>query len=147
MKNPVARWIQGGLGDTMFGGAVDGRHLYWGLQSGGIISVDLATGVEQWWAGWNATPDIYRHPGVSGAVALIPGVIFAGGMDGRMRAVASFDGRTLGDFDTNKDFQTVNGRHNRRSGPCCRRQHDFCRLRVPGLQGGMPGNVLLAFAL
>ncbi|MFL6416044.1 MAG: PQQ-binding-like beta-propeller repeat protein [Bryobacteraceae bacterium] len=150
-KNPVARWIQGGLGDTMFGAAVDTQHLYWGLQSGGIISVDLATGVEQWWAAWGSAPEMYRHPGVSGAVALIPGIIFAGGMDGRMRAVASFDGRALWEFDTNKEFQTVNGvtAHGGTigaAGPVVVDGMVFVGSGYPGFQGGMPGNVLLAFA-
>ena len=150
-QNPVARWIQGGLGDTIFGGAVDGQYLYWGLQSGGVIALDLTTGVEKWWTPWNASPEMYRHPGVSAAVSLMPGVIFATGMDGRVKALQSFDGRTLWEFDTNKEFATVNGipAHGGTigaGGAIVVNGMVFVGSGYVGFQGGMPGNVLLAFA-
>ncbi len=150
-KNPVARWIQGGLGDTVMGGAIDGHDLYWGLQSGGVIALDLGSGVEKWWTPWNAAPDMYRHPGVSAAVTLMPGVLFAAGMDGRLKALQSFDGRTLWEFDTNKAFDTVNGiaAHGGTigaGGPIVVNGMVFVGSGYLGFQGGMPGNVLLAFA-
>lgn len=149
-KNPVARWVKGGLGDTVFGGAVDGQYLYWGLQSGGVIAIELATGAERWWTPWNATPEMYRHPGVSAAVSLMPGVIFATGMDGRIKALQSFDGRSLWEFDTNKEFDTVNGvaAHGGTIGAGGAIAVDgmvFVGSGYLGFQGGMPGNVLLAF--
>jgi len=149
-KNPVARWVKGGLGDTVFGGAVEGQYLYWGLQSGGVIAVDLATGTEKWWTPWNATPEMYRHPGVSAAVSLMPGVIFAAGMDGRIKAMQTFDGRTLWEFDTNKSFETVNGfpAHGGTIGAGGAIAVDgmvYVGSGYLGFQGGMPGNVLLAF--
>jgi polyvinyl alcohol dehydrogenase (cytochrome) len=149
-KNPVARWVKGGLGDTVFGGAVEGQYLYWGLQSGGVIAVDLATGTEKWWTPWNAAPEMYRHPGVSAAVSLIPGVIFAAGMDGRIKAMQTFDGRTLWEFDTRKSFETVNGvtAHGGTigaGGAIAVGGMVYVGSGYLGFQGGMPGNVLLAF--
>ena len=81
----------------------------------------------------------------------MPGVIFAAGMDGRVKALQSFDGRTLWEFDTNKDFQTVNGvpAHGGTigaSGPIAVDGMVFVTSGYLGFQGGMPGNVLLAFA-
>jgi polyvinyl alcohol dehydrogenase (cytochrome) len=150
-ENAVARWIKGGLGDTLFGGAIHGQNLYWGLQSGGVVNVDIATGIEKWWTAWNASPEMYRHPGVSAAVSLMPGVIFAAGMDGRIKALQSFDGRTIWEFDTNKDFNTVNGvaAHGGTigaGGPIVVDGMVFVGSGYLGFQGGMPGNVLLAFA-
>ena len=73
-KNPVARWVKGGLGDTLFGGAVEGQYLYWGLQSGGVIAVDPPRALKVV-DSWNATSEMYRHPGVSAAVSLMPQIL------------------------------------------------------------------------
>ena len=45
----------------------------------------------------------------SAAPTVIPGVVFAGGLDGHMRAYSTEDGRILWDVDTVRDFETVNG--------------------------------------
>jgi polyvinyl alcohol dehydrogenase (cytochrome) len=42
-------------------------------------------------------------------VTLIPGVLFAGSLDGHLRAYEARTGATIWDFDTTHDFSTVNG--------------------------------------
>ena len=44
-----------------------------------------------------------------GAVAAIPGVVFAGSIDGHMRAYYTKDGSMLWEFDTGHAFKAVNG--------------------------------------
>ena len=39
---------------------------------------------------------------------MIQGAVFAGSLDGHLRAYASADGRIIWDFDTLRDFVTVN---------------------------------------
>src|SRR5689334_12464067 len=48
-------------------------------------------------------------PGQSAAVTAIPHVVCSGGLDGRLRAYSSEDGRILWDVDTVRDYATVNG--------------------------------------
>jgi polyvinyl alcohol dehydrogenase (cytochrome) len=43
------------------------------------------------------------------ALALIPGIVFSGSIDGHMRAFSSKDGKALWDFDTAQSFDAVNG--------------------------------------
>jgi len=40
---------------------------------------------------------------------LIPGAVFAGSLDGHLRAYDAADGKVIWDFDTLQDFSTVNG--------------------------------------
>ena len=40
---------------------------------------------------------------------MVPGVVFAGALDGRVRAYSTIDGKVLWDFDTARPFATVNG--------------------------------------
>ena len=39
----------------------------------------------------------------------MPGVVFSGGLDGHIRAHDTTDGRILWEFDTVREFETVNG--------------------------------------
>ena len=48
-------------------------------------------------------------PALSAAVSLIPGVVFSGGVSGFLRAYATDDARLLWEFDTARDYATVNG--------------------------------------
>ena len=88
-------------------------------------------------------------PAQPGAVTLIPGAVFATSNDGHVRAHASGDGRVLWDFDTAREFMTVNGVPAR--GGSLDGQGvvvvDGLVLVSSGYprNGGMPGNVLLAF--
>ena len=154
----------GMLGGVHWGMATDGRLVYVanadnpmaasgpGELSPGVFALDPATG-EVVWA--TATPDVCAERrncrrANSAAPSVIPGVVFAGGLDGHMRAYSTVDGAIIWDFDTATDFETVNGvpgRGGSIDGP------------APVIAGGMvyvlsgydifsemPGNVLLAFA-
>jgi polyvinyl alcohol dehydrogenase (cytochrome) len=48
-------------------------------------------------------------PALSAAVTVIPGVVFSGGVSGYLRAYATEDARLLWEFDTARDYDTVNG--------------------------------------
>ena len=48
-------------------------------------------------------------PGFSQAATAVPGAIFAGALDGRLRAYAATDGKLLWDYDTTQPVDTVNG--------------------------------------
>ena len=44
-----------------------------------------------------------------GAVTAIPGIVFAGALDGHIRAYSSETGAIVWDFDTAQSFETING--------------------------------------
>jgi polyvinyl alcohol dehydrogenase (cytochrome) len=48
------------------------------------------------------------NPAQSSAVTAIPGLVFSGGLDGRLRAYSAEDGRIVWDVDTKGNYQTVN---------------------------------------
>jgi len=121
-------------------------------RGGGIFALDLATGKKV----WSALPASCGNrkqcsPAQMGAVSAIPGVVFAGSVDGRFRAYSAKTGEVVWDSDTARDYDTVNGQKARggaidAGGPAI----------VGGMVyvysgyaqwGGMPGNVLLAFGV
>src|SRR5439155_14347264 len=82
-EQDIARGIGGGAGETVFGGAVDDKYAYFGLHLGnGLVAMDLATGVEKWVRPLKNSESMATHRGIVAAVSVIPGVVFAGGMDG-----------------------------------------------------------------
>lgn len=95
-----------GESEILFGGAADDRAAYFGLDNGSLAALDPATGQRKWFI-----PPRPAGPrrGVTAAVTAIPGVVFAGGQDGTVRAYASDDGRVLWTFNMLQDFTTVNG--------------------------------------
>jgi polyvinyl alcohol dehydrogenase (cytochrome) len=78
---------------------------------GGVTAIKLSDGTKAWFAA--PQPCNPPKPGCSpaqpGAVTAIPGAMFAGSVDGHLRAYSSEDGMVLWDFDTARDFETVNG--------------------------------------
>jgi polyvinyl alcohol dehydrogenase (cytochrome) len=89
-------------------------------------------------------------PAQPGAVTVIPGVVFSGSIDGHIRALSSEDGEMLWDFDTAKNYATVNGVQAKGgsvdgAGPVVVDGMVYVNSGYPRF-GGMPGNVLLAFA-
>ena len=48
-------------------------------------------------------------PGISAAITLIPGLVFGGALDGLLQAYSTTDGRVLWSYDTNRNFDAVNG--------------------------------------
>jgi polyvinyl alcohol dehydrogenase (cytochrome) len=79
----------------------------------------------------------------------MPGVVFSGAIDGHLRAFATADGSLLWDFDTVREYETVNDVKARGgsldgAGPVIVGGRVFVNSGYPRF-GGMPGNVLLAF--
>jgi polyvinyl alcohol dehydrogenase (cytochrome) len=121
-------------------------------QGGGLTALRVQDGSKVWYAAPKLCP-AGAPPGCSpaqpGAVTLIPGAVFATSYDGHVRAHAAADGKLLWDFDTARDFDTVNhvpahGGSMDGPGPVV---VDGLVLIGSGYprNGGNPGNVLLAF--
>ena len=76
--------------------------------------------------------------------------VFSTGWDGVVHALAATDGHVLWQYDTAKSFDTVNkvaakGGSMGGPGPTVAGGMLFIGSGFPGIQNGMPGNVLLAF--
>jgi len=113
---------KGGLGGGIqWGSAVDRERAYFAVSdasngpeaSGGFHAVNLATGARAWYtpppppACGQLGPQC--HGAQSAAVTAIDGVVFSGASDGGMRAFDSATGKIVWEFNTNRDFTTVNG--------------------------------------
>jgi polyvinyl alcohol dehydrogenase (cytochrome) len=77
---------------------------------GGLHALEAATGSKV----WSALPQPCATrttcgPAQSAAVTAIPGVVFSGSIDGRMRGYAVADGKVIWEVDTAQPFDTVNG--------------------------------------
>jgi polyvinyl alcohol dehydrogenase (cytochrome) len=152
----------GPQGGIMWGAAIDSRFAYVALSDwnpgtpeagGGVFGVEIATGKTAW-STPAPKPACLGTRGCSVAqpspVSAIPGVVFAGSLDGHLRAYDSTAGGVIWDFDTLREFQTVNGikAHGgsiNGSGPIVAGGMLFCSSGYARLPV-MPGNVLLAFA-
>jgi polyvinyl alcohol dehydrogenase (cytochrome) len=82
-------------------------------------------------------------------VTTIPGVVFSGSVDGHLRAFRTEDGKVIWDFNTARDYKTVNGVSGKGgsldgAGPVIARGMLFVNSGY-ARNGGMAGNVLLAF--
>ncbi|MDE2380202.1 PQQ-binding-like beta-propeller repeat protein [Bradyrhizobium sp.] len=88
-------------------------------------------------------------PALSAAVTAIPGVVFLGGVSGYLRAYATSDAHLLWEFDTVRDFATVNGvkaHGGAIDGPGPVVADGMLYVNAGYVQwSGEPGNVLLAF--
>ena len=150
----------GVLGGIEWGSAVDGERAYFAVsdithpQPGGLHAVALATGQRAWFAP-PGPPVCGSGRGCNGAqsaaVTVIPGAIFSGSNDGALRVYSTTDGAILWEFDTNREFTTVNGVSGRGAsmigpGPVVVNGMVFVSSGY-GAFGGRPGNVLLAFGL
>lgn len=135
-------------GEIVFGGASDGRHLFYGLDSGEITALSAGDGHTLW---RTALRSASHRAGISAAVTAMPGVVFAGAWDGVLRAYAAKDGRLLWSFNTARPFETVNGvkAHGGSMGapgPTIAEGMVLVGSGYIGVGNGMAGNVLLAFA-
>jgi polyvinyl alcohol dehydrogenase (cytochrome) len=118
---------------------------------GGLTALRLSDGSKAWFA--EPHPCDPPRPGCSpaqeAAVTAIPGVVFSGSLDGHLRAYNSEDGKVIWDFDTTREFTTVNGVAAKGgsldgAGPVISGGLMFVNSGYPR-NGGMPGNVLLVF--
>jgi polyvinyl alcohol dehydrogenase (cytochrome) len=117
---------------------------------GGLTALRASTGEKVWFAEpAPCGPKRGCSPAQSAAVTAIPGVVFSGSADGHLRAYTAEDGRVVWDFDTVRDYQTVNGvRANggALNGPGAVVVDGMVFVNSGyGRSGGMEGNVLLAF--
>jgi polyvinyl alcohol dehydrogenase (cytochrome) len=157
-----ARAGQGGfLGGIEFGMASDSRAIYVPVsdhngknpeQGGDLVALAVTNG-ERLWATKRVDPECAKKPGCSAALqapaTAARGVVFAGSMDGHVRAYDSANGKVLWDFATAKPFETVNGIYAHGgaingAGPVIANGWVYVQSGY-GALGGMPGNVLLAF--
>jgi polyvinyl alcohol dehydrogenase (cytochrome) len=118
-------------------------------KGGGITALKIADGSKVWYTPAGTCTTEGCSPAQSGAVTGIPGLVFSGSLDGHIRAYAAEDGKVVWDFDTVKEFKTVNGvkAHGGAldgAGPVIVNGMVFVNSGYPRF-GGLPGNVLLAF--
>ena len=147
-----------------WGAAADHRRIYVALSGlaaepdnigGGLTAMDMKTGARRWQTpapsplcSWG--PESCSHAQAE-AVTVVPGVAFAGSMDGHLRAYSTIDGKVMWDYETAKDFPTVNGV--RASGGSLDQGGATIVNGVLyinsgyGQRNGQPGNVLLAFSV
>jgi len=85
----------------------------------------------------------------SAAVTAINGAVFSGSNDGSLRAYSTSTGEVLWEFDSNRDFTTVNAVPAKGAsmiGPGAVVADGMVYVNSGyGAFGGRPGNVLLAF--
>ena len=150
-----------GLGGIQWGVGADATNAYapvadiYAEMPGGLHAVNLTNGKRAWYT--PPAPLACGKPSraCSGAqfsaVTVIPGVVFSPSNDGAIRGYSTRDGSIIWSFDTNRDFQAVNGvktHGGSMNGP------------APTVAGGMmyvasgygtfglrPGNALLAFSV
>ena len=155
----------GALGGIHWGMATDGNYVYATNAdntiaidrsdssihpSPGVYALDLADGKIVWSAPHpkNKNPLIQCN---SAAPLVIPGIVFAGSLDGHIRAYAAEDGKIVWDYDTAKEYETTDGFKGKGGaidGPSPVVADGMLFVNSGyGMFGQMPGNVLLAFAV
>ncbi len=115
----------------------------------GLYALDVSTGHRVWAS--KAAADCSRPApctGVSFAPIGFPGVVFAGGTDGYVRAYDTATGKVLWHFDTAREFKTVSGEMAK--GGAIGRSSIMIGNGMVYVGSGyarIPGNVLLAFSI
>ena len=122
--------------------------------SPGLFALDLADGKVTWSAPAPEDTCLGKdgcRASNSAAPSMIDGVVFAGGLDGYIRAHASDDGTVIWEYDTTGEHETINGvpgRGGAIDGPAPVVANGMLFVNSGyGSFGQMPGNVLLAFGL
>jgi polyvinyl alcohol dehydrogenase (cytochrome) len=152
----------GPLGGSEWGHAVDERNIYVGIsdiyvRNGAkpqLTALKIADGGLVWTRSLDKRScrwdNVYCNPGISMAVTVIPGAVFAGAMDGRLAAYSADDGNLLWSFDASDSFTTTTG---------AKVEGGALDAAGPVIAGGMlyvhsgywgrtgPGSVLLAFSV
>ena len=171
-----ARIGEGGtVGGIEWGSATDGRNVYVALsdvrfdvdrkpgsndrsynlnpnKGGGLFAFRIDNGERMWQTPPPGCGDRRPcSPAQSAAVTAIPGVVWSGAADGHLRGYSSSDGKIIWDYDTAREYPTVNGVSGRGgaidvAGPVVAGGMLFTVSGYPA-RGGLPGNVLLAFGL
>ncbi len=158
--------VGGTSGGIMWGSATDGERVYAAISDtirlgnktdpnsgGGLVAVDIQSGKLLW---KTPHPDCgSRRPcgkAQVAAVTAIPGVIFSGSVDGNMRAYSAKDGKIIWEFNTVREFATVNGVKAKggsisNGGVAVVDGMLFTNSGYSHHSGIIPGNVFLAFEL
>ncbi len=158
----------GGLfGGVEWGMATDGVRIYVANADAympsppgrpGLAALDPATGRELWftpsphlscnWRGGAACLN-----GISSPPTVIRGIVFAGDLNGRLRAYSASSGKVLWEFDTGAStYKTVNGtvqaggNIDGASGPVVADGMLYMMSGYFGFHGGRPTNALLVFS-
>ena len=167
--------VGGTNGGVQWGMATDGQHVFATVSDvkrtrqtsqtdtrrnivdpkvgGGLTALRVADGSKEWYVAAPACAEGAPSgcsPSQPGALTEIPGVVFATSTDGHLRAHAAATGELLWEFNTMRDFTTVNAvkaRGGSIDGPGAVVVNGmvFISSGYPR-NGGVPGNVLLAFA-
>ena len=157
----------GTQGGIQFGMASDGRRLYVpisdmgkktdpdypGDPNPGLYALDTVTGALLWsHPAPNHCNDLkYCDPGILAAITAIPGAVFAGHMDGMVRAYAATSGEVLWEYDTRQTVSSLSGASAHGGsmgggGPVV--YHGTLYLNSGyGMYFHLPGNVLYAFSV
>ncbi len=149
------------LGGMEWGSAADAERAYFpvadmnGPQAGQLHAVRLDNGQRVWMAPAPPTmcgePVRGCSPAILAAISVMPGVVFVGSNDGGVRGYSTKDGSIIWQFDTNKEFETVNGVQAKGAsingpGPVVANGMVYINSGYGSL-GGRAGNVLLAFGV
>jgi polyvinyl alcohol dehydrogenase (cytochrome) len=119
---------------------------------GGLFAYRIENGEKKW---FTPPPSCGERPNCSpaqsAAITVIPGVVFSGSVDGHLREYSTQDGRMVWEYDTARDYDTVNGvkaRGGSLDGPGPTVAGGMLYVYSGyGVWGGMPGNVLLVFSV
>jgi polyvinyl alcohol dehydrogenase (cytochrome) len=161
----------GSMGGVQWGSAADAEHVYVALsdlgrvmltytqftdadrnRGGGMFALRLGDGGVTWHTPPTPCDERPRcSPAQSGAVTAIPGVAFSGSLDGFIRGYDAGTGKVVWQFDTVRDYETVNGVTARGGsldgpGPIVGGGLLFVNSGYT-VDGGMAGNVILAFSV
>jgi len=150
-------WGMAANNDTLYAPNADTNYInkWQGDRTPGLYALNAENGELLW---FNPAPDVCPEfhkpacdPGLSAAASAIPGVVFAGGFDGHLRAYDSLTGAIIWDVNTAREFETLSGDTARggsieSDGPVI--AHGHVLINSGYLFGGrMGGNVLLAFSV
>ena len=151
-----------GAANGGFGGAFDGEYYFKPLPfedgSGSIAALRPADGSRVWHTPVPQRtdcedPDSTRtcHSGNWAAAIAIPGAVFTGSRDGVMRSFSTEDGSIQWEFNSRREFDTINGVEGFGGGFGGAAPSVVDGMLYMGsgyaILGGSPGNVLLAFGL
>ena len=150
----------GPLGGIEWGGAAAGRAVFFPVSDwkdsdpeagGGLFALAVATGKVLWQVP-PVKPDCLKLPGCSPAQdappSAIAGAVFTGSMDGHLRAYDTRNGSLIWDYDTRRNYKTLNGVPAKGGA-----LNDFGATAAGGMLflnagfGPISGNVLLAFSV
>jgi polyvinyl alcohol dehydrogenase (cytochrome) len=157
----------GALGGIHWGMATDGKQVYAANADNllvldqadssqhpapGLFALDIHSGKIVWRTAPPAGPPDRRWLAAnSAAPAVIPGIVFAGALDGHIRAYATGDGKILWDFNTAKEFESTNGIKGKGGsidGPAPVISDGMLFVNSGyGMFGQIDGNLLLAFSV